>query len=322
VIKALCSNLIHWRWTKALLYWIILSAGTMSELAFLIASLWVTINASVHRLVLVFVPETVAFHLTELATAAYVVLPEAILCLACVTTISHLKTWFYERSLTALLWAFLYGLPTLVFLVLSLITLGFSVLSVTFTLPQPLVVVRALAGFVYAFVALLYWQLGHEQEADRLSKRDLKNAELEKNIQRLTDLIARQKLEFELLIAREREVLNQDLENLKAENESLKKRNHEIFSVKNEGDESALQALSPKVLAWLNTGSKTTNVEEINLVTGRSKNQILYAIKTGKLRHAPRNEKLMLKTSVKDWLLKTPRLVNDDVDTPPSLHAI
>src|ERR1700694_4747612 len=107
------KDILTWNWTKRLLYWIVLSAGTMDECVFLVASLWVTINAAVHRFVLLFLPESTTVHLSELATVAYVGLPECILALAIVTTISHIRTFAYNRSdKRALVWSILYGVPT------------------------------------------------------------------------------------------------------------------------------------------------------------------------------------------------------------------
>lgn len=172
-LKGILDNIVHWEWTKKLLHWIIISAGTMSECVFLIASLWVSINANVHQFVLLFVNENTTMHITELATTAYVALPECIVGLAVVTTLSHIRVWMYnKKDYRAVIWSVLYGLPTIVFLVLSLITLGCSVASVTFQMPTYLVVTRALAGYMFAFTSLLYTQLGVPQEKDRLQEKD------------------------------------------------------------------------------------------------------------------------------------------------------
>lgn len=168
------DSLISWSWSKKLLYWIVLSAGTASECIFLIASLWVTINASVHSFILLFLSEQTTIHLTELATVAYVGLPECILALAIVTTLSHIKVWLYsqQKDYPALAWSILYGIPTLVFLILSVITIGNSMLSTTFHLPPYLIVTRGLCGYLYGLIALLHAQLGTPQERERLQKKD------------------------------------------------------------------------------------------------------------------------------------------------------
>src|SRR6266699_3550093 len=158
------NSILTWGWTKRLLHWIIISAGTMSECVFLVASLWVSINANVHAFVLLFLSEDVTKHVTELATTAYVALPECIVGLAVVVTLSHTRMVMYTpKDYRAMIWSVLYGLPTLVFLALSLITLGNAVASVTFEMPTGLVVIRALAGYLFAFTSLLYTQIGIPQ---------------------------------------------------------------------------------------------------------------------------------------------------------------
>lgn len=171
-LKSLTHSIIDWTWTKALLYWIVLSAGTMSEFAFLIASLWMTLNASIHDFILVFIPEQMTEHLSDIAKAAYVGLPECILALAITTTIGHVRTWHYNRNGWALAWSILYGIPTVIFLGMSLWTIGCSVLKVNYTLPDWMVVTRALAGYSYGVTALLYWFIGKPQEKDRLQEKD------------------------------------------------------------------------------------------------------------------------------------------------------
>src|SRR6267154_4802332 len=106
-------SILTWEWTKRLLYWLIISAGTMSECVFLLASLWMSVNSSVHSLVRLFISEPTSQHISSFATAAYVALPECILGLAFVTLISHVRVWLYnKRDRAALAWSILYGLPT------------------------------------------------------------------------------------------------------------------------------------------------------------------------------------------------------------------
>ncbi len=95
--RSVGHSLITWEWTKRLLYWLIISAGTMSELAFLIASLWISINSSVHTFVLIFMPVGINENVTYLATTAYVALPELVLGLAFVTVIGHVKMFILKR---------------------------------------------------------------------------------------------------------------------------------------------------------------------------------------------------------------------------------
>jgi hypothetical protein len=172
-VKKIIKGMVDWTWTKAVLYWVVLSAGTMSELAFLVASLWTTLNASIHDFILIFIPEQMTQHLSDLAKAAFVGLPEIILALAIATTIGHVRKWRYNwEDGWAAAWSILYGLPTITFLGLSLWTIGCSVLKVGYTLPDWMVVCRALAGYTYGITALLYWIIGKPQEVDTLKEKD------------------------------------------------------------------------------------------------------------------------------------------------------
>ncbi len=118
---AFFNSLITWSWTRALLSWIIMSAGTMSECVFLVASIWMSINSSVHAFVLLFMTEEISGNVTQLATTAYVALPECILGLAIVTVIDHVKMYLYSKSAINLVWSILFAVPTIVFLFLSLL---------------------------------------------------------------------------------------------------------------------------------------------------------------------------------------------------------
>jgi len=318
-LKGVGDSILHWKWTKALLYWLIISAGTMSELAFLVASLWMSVSASVHPLVLSVIgywtggndqaSEQIAIHISEMATTTYVALPECILALAFITTLGHLRTWllYDKRDLAALIWTVLYGAPTLVFLILSMITLGCSVVSVTFTLPGPLLVIRALAGFIYAFASLLYWRLGGEQEVDRLRKKDeLINGLIAAN-KELTDQLEEEKAE----VAR----LNQ----LLTESKNAQKR---LIEEVNKSADTALEAYGEHCLNWLRSGIKTATADEINQFTGHSKRKIGNAITSGNLQVSPRNKELILISSLIEWLKNNPApAFNADRQTE-KIHAV
>lgn len=347
VAKGTLQSLVTWDWTKQLLHWLILSAGTMSECAFLIASLWMSVNSSVHALVLLAMPEQTTRHLSEMATAAYVALPECILPLASVVVISHVRVWLYGRKdVSAGIWSALFGLPTLVFLVLSLITLGCSVASVSFLMPEPLIIVRALAGYMFAFVSLLYARLGVPQERDRLQQKDDVIASLRHQYEeklaewgREKEIIVahwRQQNESSLLeLRREKDAIIADL---RRQNESnlaewnrqnqllqttIEFQTREIASQKvlltetknayrhlqnelDKSEETALQVYSHECLRWLKSGIKTVSVEEITRFTGHSKRKIEHAITKGSLQTAPRNRELVLVSSLVIWLKQNP----------------
>lgn len=229
-IENVAKNILSWEWTKTLVYWIVISAGTLSEGAFLVSSLWVTLNASVHPLFRLVLTEELTIHLTELATAAFVGLPECILALAITTTYSHARTYLYDRKAYSgsLFWSIAYGLPTLVFLVLSIGTIGASMLHVGFTLPDWMVVTRGLAGYVYGIVAILYWCIGLPQERDRLKEKDeayaLLRQQSENDLQSLRkekdDFIHRLQTEHARILAELRDEKDDFISRLRNENTS------------------------------------------------------------------------------------------------------
>lgn len=205
IASATFNSIITWSWTKALLNWLIMSAGTMSECAFLVASIWMSINSSVHAFVLIFMSETMSVDITQLATTAYVALPECILGLAIVTVINHYKMWLYGKSKIALLWSILFGIPTSVFLFLSLFTVANAVMSaampgahIDFTLPIPFIVARALAGYMFALTSLIYTSLGKPQEKDRLQEKDNTIAKLRRDHE---NELTKEREEKDLMIA-------------------------------------------------------------------------------------------------------------------------
>lgn len=324
-------SIITWEWTKRLLHWAIISAGTMSELAFLVASLWMSINASVHKFVLLFVNEQMTEHISELATTAYVALPELILALAVVTTLGHVRLWLYDRkNYTALIWAVLYGLPTLVFLVLSLVTVGCSVASITFQMPGPLVVIRALAGYMFAFTSLLYTQLGKPQERDRLAKKDAalaalaqekdaKIAEMEKNnAAKIAELNA-ETARLNKIISEQKAVIEEQKTAL-TESKNIQ---NELIKAAYKTTETALEAYGDECMNWLKSGVKTVSVEDITRYTGHSKRKIEGLINKGILPVSTRNKDLILVNPLVEWLKITPPASGKkDPETAPLLHVV
>ncbi len=295
--RAAAHSLITWQWTRRLLHWIIISAGTMSECVFLVASLWVSVNANVHQFVLMFISEDATRFLTELATTAYVVLPECIVGLAVVVTLSHLRTWLYnKRDYRSAIWTALYGMPTVVFLFLSLVTLGCSVANATFEMPTWAVVTRALAGYMFAFTSLLYTQLGTPQERERLAHKDA-------NITALQAEIARREGEL-------REVIGEKTA---------------LYKALNVSSESTLQAYGDNVIEWFNSLEKTVHIDAIAANTGINKRRLQGAIDRKELRVRGTNKELVWTPSLREYLLKNApkqQLKARTTDAMPALHVV
>lgn len=298
-LKRIANNILHWTWTKAVLYWIIFSAGTMSELAFLLASMWMSENSAAHDFVRQFMTEEMTKHLSWFATAAYVGLPVAILPLALLTVLTHARTWLYDRTKRGpFLWCLLYGIPTVVFLSLDIITVACSVLSVNFELPPYLIVARALSAYMFGIIALIYMRIGTEQEADRLKEKDLSISQLQKQIELLYAEKQEQIRRLTLQIEKQSDELLQT-------KMLLSESQNQQISLQNEikkGTDDALQAYGEDCVNWLYSGLLTATVDDINRYTGHSKQKIVKA----KLRRSSRNADLIVMKSLVEWLKETP----------------
>lgn len=295
------ESLITWSWTKRLLYWIVMSAGTASELFFLLAAIWVSVNANVHQFMLTFLTEPQTIHFTYLATTGFVALPECIVFLSMVTTINHIKMW-KTGGVSSVVWSILYGVPTLIFLTLSLVTIGCSVANVTFTMPTFFVVVRALAAFIFAVTAFMYHFLGVPGEWERLAEKDGKIAELHQEINRLNDVLQSETARLTNLLQTETARFTALIEKQNTDLQRTKRQQEELQNALTKSEDDALQAYTPECVAWLKSGIKSADVEAITSHTGLSTAKVNNAIKRGDLRVAPNNKGLILLSSLVPWL--------------------
>jgi hypothetical protein len=323
------QQFLTWKWTKATLYWLIMSAGTISGLALLCASLWMSINSSVHPFLLLFMSDDITKFVSYLAVISYIGLPEIILFSAVVLTIGHYRLWRYTMKWHDCVWVVLYGVPALTFLLLSLYTVGSSVLKIGFIMPDWLIVLRALACYTYAGAMLLHHELGEPQVADMLLKKDGLIAEIHQKFQQeLLDTIEEKRLErIELS-----DHLTRQIEALKVQNEALentistltKTRFHQLQNGTSFINEMSLQAYSDECKKWVMGTAKTATVDEINLYTGHSKQRIMGAIRYKKLELHTRGTNLVLMSSLRNWLAATPPQIKEqDTDgNMPVIHLL
>lgn len=298
--KKIGTNLFHWTWTKSLLFWIIISAGTFSELAFLLASTWMSVNAAEHSFVLMFMNQLQSEQVGYFAKSAYVVLPVFILPLGITTTLTHLRTWRHTRTFvhSSGIWFTLYLLPTITFLVIDVFIIGNSNTE-HYTLPDVLVTLRSIMAYTYGLVAIIYYFNGKQQEADRLREKDTIIEELrQENTVSLTTL--RQEKDAIIL------ALRREVESQKEVLADYKNAHAQLLNMHNKSSEDALQAYSEECKNWLKSGIKTASIEEITRYTGHSKRKIEGAITKGSLQKSTRNKELILVSSLSEWLKNTP----------------
>lgn len=318
-IRASIKYILSWLWVKQLLYWAILSAGTISECSFLIASIWMSINSSVHPFVLTLMSEKQSVQLSYIATTIYTALPELILSLALVTAINHCRNIRREkRYWYTWVWAALFGFPTVIFLFISIMTVASSVLKVNYVMPDWGIVSRALAGFSFAIVYLLYERIGKpcdasERQALEQTIIDLK-AEMAQNKQHFETALQTVNTNFQSAMQskqsdfdyRVNQILEQGknkiehLQNLiESQNEQVKRLSEKASSLERNGLENY-----PKVISELfDQGAKTVSVDTLSDLTGISKRRIANA----KLqRHSRNRDLIMINNALIEWLQKQP----------------
>jgi hypothetical protein len=325
---------ITWQWTTGLLSWLIMSAGTVSGCVFLIAGLWIMVNASVHPFILLLMPEATTKVLTWLADTAYVGLPEFILPLALVTVYAHYCTWRYTRQRASMIWFILFAIPTAFFLLISVLTLGFSLANVTFTLPVYIVIPRGIAAFFYALFSLLYPLIGQPQEADRLREKDTKLAELQqKSAADLAELrkekdtkLAELQTDKEKMAAQYQEEIARIREELQSVYRQLSEaigEKNAAYTALNQSADSALQAYGEHIIAWLNSLDKTVSVEDICTHLGWHRRRIMAAIERKELQTRGPNKNLIWVPSLRDYLRKhAPKEPLKERDTGPMFRVI
>jgi DNA-binding protein H-NS len=294
--------ILSWEWVKSFLYWLVVSAGTISECVFLMASLWISVNATVHPLMLKVVSEAVSETLSQLSVASFTSLPEIIVGLAFVTTYGHIKSYCLHKKKSSLTWGILFGLPTIVFMGLSLWTLGSSSLHIGYEMPPFIIATRALSGYLYGFLSMLFVLIGKPDYADFVSSKENKIADLEASI-------ATQKAKMQADIEEQKNRLETIIENLTNDLETV---NVRLIESTNQTRRLAQRAENlertgiedyPNVISeWIEKGVKTVSIDEIATITGHSKRRLCKA----PFQRHNRNKDLIIVSSVIDWLKIAP----------------
>ena len=168
-------------WIVDLVRWLIDTGGNIAESAFVLATVYVTINTVAHLLVTWLLPDDAIRSLNQMSVIAFSVLPELIVVAAMAVTFDHWCMVARTRRVDAWVWAVAYTLPTFVFLCMTVYTItSFVTFEVSSTLvthvvngkqvtvavaasPQAtgtILVIRCLAGWSYGMVQMLWVKLG------------------------------------------------------------------------------------------------------------------------------------------------------------------
>lgn len=308
-IKSVWMYVITFQWVRVLLAWSLTSAGTISEAVFVLAPLWICIKASVPDFVKLFIPNADQVKaITDFANTLLVGVPELIMIAAIITVLSKLSTWKYRGKLWDItgVWTLAFGIPTAIFIIITVLTLWASFGNDTFRLDTWVVQVRGIAAYWYGISSLLYTKIGKPQEVSRLQEKDTVITELtqkgKESQQKIDELLATI------------EGLKQNIDGL---NQSIERQKKETLAAKSEVlqvSESALQAYSEQCVSWVFSGVKTADVDEIARYTGHNKQKIRWAIKSGDIKRAPGKAERYILASVAEWLKKTPPPQGQDED--------
>jgi hypothetical protein len=176
VISFLYHYITSFKWVIDIVRWMVTTAGNIAESAFLLATVYVTTNTVAHLLVTWILPAQMIVTLNQISTMAFSVLPELIIAQALKITFDHWKVvWRSPKRVDAWIWACSYTIPTLVFLIMTILTISTFVNfeAVNATPPQatgPMLVIRCLAGWSYGMVQILFVSIGKQGYIDILDE--------------------------------------------------------------------------------------------------------------------------------------------------------
>lgn len=138
--------------------WAVLTAGNVSEAALMFAALWIT-AASVEPDAINHLPYGIPAMLSAGSMFALTLLPEIIVYHAIATCYEYWRNTVTEKGnrIAYWPWAVLYSIPTIAFLVMTIITLcSFVSIGHTFTAPTWLLTARVLSGWSYGVIGLIH----------------------------------------------------------------------------------------------------------------------------------------------------------------------
>lgn len=313
-IKQFYADMISFHWFNRFVNWLVISGGVIAQSAFMLATLYVTACVVAHQLLTwIFwrCPQVIPV-LNQVSVLIFSWIPELIVAAAMTTSIQHWKTGFRTKYKWAFVWAVAYTIPTLVFLLMTIITiLSFvslqEISANSYQVTGANLIMRVLFGWFYGVVGMLFDSVGKAGYAEMIDG-------LRKNNQTLYTEKNEQIRQLMLQIEAQRGELQQQKQLLI---ESQKQQTL-LLTESKRGTDNALEAYGEDCIKWLYSGSKTVTIDDINHNTGHSKQKIAKA----KLRRSSRNPDLILMEGVIEWLKVTPPPAGKTETEPPALHLV
>jgi hypothetical protein len=308
-------------WFVSIMRQVIVTGGNIAESAFLIATLWVIVNAVAHTLLTWFMPTHTIELFNYLAVIAFSALPELIIIPVAIVCFSHWTVAIKQKDFASGVWAVLYSVPAVFFLVMTILAITtFVSTGGNHFVPASGIelVIRCLSGWMYAVVNMLFQKLGEPHYASRFDTLETDLAQSKREIERLTS-------HFETAIQTANSNFQTAMQSKQHEcdsqiNEIMSQAKSQIESLQNEmcmqveklsERASSLErdelALYPKVQClWIEKAKRTVSIDEIADVTGLSKQRIRAAVTSGKIVRDNRNKDVFRVASVIEWLKNVP----------------
>ncbi|MBO0791716.1 MAG: hypothetical protein J2P36_12310 [Ktedonobacteraceae bacterium] len=312
--KAIFTAFIHFLKSVLSLQWLVSLAallreigGNVSESAFMLATIYVSIDFVAPQLVKWVLPvDAWRQGMMEICGIAFTILPELILIIALLEVWKHVVMWRHGGGKRSLAWAIAYGLPTFCFLMMATYTLGAAVVSRNIdsaSLPNFILIARAMAGFTYCIVQAIY------QKGDNYSGL-------------MNSLKTEAKTAINALQSAEKKVeeLESNLKKALEENARLQAGIQRKAVQENVQDEDR----SPEeIIEWLRSyGRSTIDLSEANVVMRQSKRRMDNAVKRGEIRPT-KNPQIVFIDSLIAWYCKEIGMpVPENLTAAPALKMV
>jgi hypothetical protein len=142
--------------------WILRVSGYVAESALLLAVLWISGSSVAPHLVELVMSEQTMQSFVSLALIALALIPEVILANAMVNALGHVQTATQKKTIVSWVWAALFLIPTLLFLLLTAYTLNTLVQSGGNFMQAStgMVGLRCFAGWSYGLLEMVYAGVG------------------------------------------------------------------------------------------------------------------------------------------------------------------
>lgn len=283
------------------------TGSNIAESAFMLATIYVSVDFVAPQLVKWVLPVTEwRTGMAELCSIAFTILPELILITSLLEVWKHVVFWRNGGGKRSLAWAIAYGLPVLVFLIMATFTLGSAVIPHDIeksTLPDFILIARAMAGFAYCIVQAIYAKGDNYSALLNGLKNEAKTAL--KSLQSAEEKIT---------------LLEGKLEKALEENAQLVQGLQKKAVQENAMTE---EAKPEEIIEWLRSlGRSTVSLIDANAVMKMSKRRLDNAVKRGEIRPT-KNREIVFIDSLIEWYCKEIGIpVPADLSVEPALKLM